>query len=167
VIHCGTLDSVDDLPGALLLAYRALRPGGRLVASMVGGPSLSSFKAGLMAAEAALGHPSGAHFHPQLEIRAIGDLLTRAGFVMPVVDGDFVPVRYAKAEKLASDLRAIALGNQLSSRVHLAKSVWRDFLSAHDGLEDGFTLINLGAWKAAQGEHFPVGPSGRAFPMAQ
>ncbi|MCP5990175.1 class I SAM-dependent methyltransferase, partial [Klebsiella pneumoniae] len=77
VIACGTLDSVNDLPGALILMRRVLRPDGLMLAAFAGAGSLSRLKAALLAAE---GDRPGQHVHPQVDVRSAGDLLSRAGF---------------------------------------------------------------------------------------
>ena len=85
VLACGTLDSVNDLPGALILMRRVLRPDGLMLAAFAGAGSLPRLKAALLAAE---GDRAGQHIHPQVDVRAAGDLLSRAGFAMPVADGE-------------------------------------------------------------------------------
>ena len=83
VIACGTLDSVNDLPGALILMRRVLRPDGLMLAAFTGAGSLPRLRAALMVGE---GDRPGQHIHPQVDVRSAGDLLSRAGFAMPVAD---------------------------------------------------------------------------------
>jgi SAM-dependent methyltransferase len=113
IIACGTLDSVNDLPGALILMNRILRPDGLLLAAFAAAGSLPVLRGALMAAE---GERVGQHMHPQVDVRAAGDLLSRAGFAMPVADGDTLSVRYSSIVPLMLDLRGMAAGNMLASR---------------------------------------------------
>lgn len=80
VVACGMLDSVDDLPGALILMRRALRPGGLFLGAMLGAGTLSGLKTVIQTVEAVSGSQSAVRFHPQIDVRSAGDLLFRAGF---------------------------------------------------------------------------------------
>ena len=112
IIACGTLDSVNDLPGALILMRRILRPDGLLLAAFSGAGTLPRLRAALMAGE---GDRPGQHIHPQVDVRAAGDLLSRAGFAMPVADGETLTVRYGDILRLMHDLRGMGAGNVLAS----------------------------------------------------
>lgn len=113
IIACGTLDSVNDLPGALILMRRILRPDGLMLAAFSGAGSLPRLKSALLAAE---GDRPGQHVHPQIDVRSAGDLLGRAGFAMPVADGDVLTIRYGDALRLMHDLRGMGAGNVLATR---------------------------------------------------
>lgn len=113
VLACGTLDSVNDLPGALILMRRVLRPDGLMLAAFAGAGSLPRLKSALLAAE---GDRPGQHVHPQVDVRAAGDLLSRAGFAMPVADGDMLTIRYGDIIRLMHDLRGMGAGNMLAHR---------------------------------------------------
>src|SRR3546814_15022327 len=56
------------------------------------------------------------HIHPQIDVRSAGDLLSRAGFAMPVVDGDSLTVRYSSLFSLMADLRGMGASNMLMSQ---------------------------------------------------
>lgn len=113
VVACGTLDSVNDLPGALILIRRVLRPDGLMLAAFTGAGTLPRLRAALMAGE---GDRPGQHIHPQVDVRAAGDLLSRAGFAMPVADSETISVRYGDIVRLMQDLRGMGAGNVLTSR---------------------------------------------------
>jgi SAM-dependent methyltransferase len=113
VIACGTLDSVNDLPGALILMRRILRPDGLMLAAFTGAGTLPRLRAALMAGEK---ERPGQHIHPQVDVRSAGDLLSRAGFTMPVADSDMLTVRYGDMLRLMHDLRGMGAGNVLTSR---------------------------------------------------
>lgn len=152
VLACGTLDSVNDLPGALILMRRILRPDGLMLAAFAGAGGLPVLKAALLAGE---GDRAGQHIHPQVDVRSAGDLLSRAGFAMPVADGDMLTVRYGDIVRLMRDLRGMGATNVLTDRPpHLTRDVLMraggHFASAADA--DGRTaeqmaMLFLSGWK--------------------
>ena len=104
VIACGGLDQVNDLPGALVLIRRALKPDGLFLGSFVGAGSLPRLRAALLGAE----ERAVARLHPQIDVRSAGDLLARAGLALPVADGERITVRYGSLFALLADLRGTA-----------------------------------------------------------
>lgn len=111
VVSAGVLDSVNDVPGALALIRRALRPDGLFLGAFLGAGSLSTLRAALRQAE-----PGAARLHPQIDVRSAGDLLVRAGFALPVADGERLNVRYGDLWGLVRDLRGMAATNLLVGR---------------------------------------------------
>ncbi|MBY0283850.1 MAG: methyltransferase domain-containing protein [Sphingomonas sp.] len=118
VVSAGVLDSVNDLPGALTLARRVLRPDGLFLAAFVGAGSLATLRACLREAE---GDRPVARLHPQVDVRAAGDLLMRAGFALPVADGETLTVRYRDLFGLLGDLRGMAGANIMPGRTPLRR----------------------------------------------
>jgi len=107
----GLLDAVNDLPGALIHIRNALAPGGLMIASFVGGASLVTLRAAMLAAEP---DRPAARMHPLVDPRAAPQLLQRAGFKDPVVDTHTVQVRYSLLATLVDDLRDQGLGSALA-----------------------------------------------------
>lgn len=116
VMSAGVLDSVNDLPGALIQCRRALKPDGLFLAAFVGAGSLPRLRAAVGAADEAAGGAVPPRLHPQIEVRAAGDLLSRAGFALPVADVEPLDVRYSSALSLVADLRGMAGGNMLTGQ---------------------------------------------------
>jgi len=116
IVSIGALDSVNDLPGALLLVRRALKPDGLFLAAFAGAGSLPRLRRAMLAADSAEGRGVSARLHPQIDARAAGDLMTRAGFALPVVDVERVEIRFSGLMRLVRDLRAMAATNILASR---------------------------------------------------
>jgi len=114
-VSAGVLDGVNDLPGALLLIRRALRPDGLFLGAFAGAGSLQRLRSAMLAADAAEGGASP-RIHPQIDVRAAGDLLARAGFALPVADGHCIDVRFKNIFQLIADLRAMGATNVLASR---------------------------------------------------
>jgi len=106
------LDTVNDLPGALIHMRNALAPGGRAIASFVGAGSLPVLRQVMLAAD---GERPAARLHPMVDARAGAQLLQRAGWVDPVSDCHTVRVAYRSLERLVEDLRAQGLGNVLAA----------------------------------------------------
>ncbi len=112
ILCCGTLESVNDLPGALIALNRALVPDGLLLVSFIGAGSLVRLRAALMAGD---GDRPAQRLHPQVDVRALGDLLHRAGFAMPVADHEPLEVRYGSLLTLLADLRGMGAAQCLDS----------------------------------------------------
>ena len=120
IVSAGTLDTVNDLPGALTLARRALRPDGLFLAAFTGGATLSTLRAALREAE---GDTPAARIHPQVDVRAAGDLLSRAGFALPVADVETLNVRYGDVLGLMRDLRGMGAANLMPGTPPLTRTI--------------------------------------------
>lgn len=107
----GLLDTVNDLPGALIHLRRALAPGGLVIASFPAAGSLPALRAAMMAAEP---DRPAARIHPLIDARAGAQLLQRAGWKDPVVDLHEMRVSYRALDRLVADLRAQGFGNALA-----------------------------------------------------
>jgi Methyltransferase domain len=107
----GQLDAINDLPGALIHLRNALKPGGLVIASFIGGQSLPALRQAMMAAEP---DRPAARLHPMVDARAAPQLLQRAGWKDPVVDSHALMVRYSSLDRLVADLRDQGLGNALA-----------------------------------------------------
>jgi len=116
IVSAGVLDQVNDVPGALIQIRRALRPDGLFLAAFTGAGSLALLKSAFLAAEPA------ARFHPQIDVRSAGDLLSRAGFALPVADTETLTVRYAGVWNLLRDLRGMAATNLLPNTRPLSRA---------------------------------------------
>ncbi len=113
ILSSGTLDTVADLPGALILMRRALKPDGLLLANFAAAPGLAALRAAISIADA---DRAVARLHPQIDVRSAGDLLMRAGFALPVADLETMDVAYSSLARLLEDLREGAATNVLATR---------------------------------------------------
>ncbi len=160
VFSCGVLDTVNDLPGALILIRHVLKPGGVFMAAFPGAGSLPSLRA-MMLEEAAV-----ARTHPQIDVRNAGDLLSRAGFTMPLADHDVVTVRYRGLKTLLQDLRANGFSNALHDISPLkASPKLRKLLSMDSPFEETICLLYITGWKATAQEPLAKGPVKGLFPL--
>jgi len=154
VMSAGGLDSVNDLPGALALVRRSLKPDGLFLGAFLGAGSLSGLKAAMLAADLGSGDTLHARIHPQIDVRTAGDLLVRAGFALPVADGVHLTVRYSDIYRLMADLRGMGLTNLLSAgRVPLTRARLAEAASAYalradaDGrISEPFEIICVTGW---------------------
>jgi hypothetical protein len=112
IASLGTLDTVNDLPGALIHLRGALAPGGLMLAQFMGAGSLPALRAIMLEAD---GERPAARIHPQVDVRAGGQLLQRSGFADPVVDSRGLKVRFGALQVLLGDLRAQGLTGVLAS----------------------------------------------------
>lgn len=110
IVWPGGLDSVNDVPGALVRLRALLAPDGLLLGTFVGDGSLPRLRRAVMTD----GVRSIARLHPQIDLAAMGNLLQRVGFTMPVVDVEALTVRYGDWFALARDLRAAGLSSRLA-----------------------------------------------------
>jgi SAM-dependent methyltransferase len=153
VLAVGTLDTVNDLPAALGLIARALRPGGLFLGAFPGADSLPQLRAAMRAADSISG-AAAAHVHPRIEASAVSPLLTQAGLANPVVDVDRVTVSYPTLFRLIADLRAMGATNILNARPRfvgrtaLAAAAAAFEAAGKDGrTSEIFEILNVAAWR--------------------
>ncbi|HEX9946377.1 MAG TPA: methyltransferase domain-containing protein [Allosphingosinicella sp.] len=172
VVSVGALDGVNDLPGALLLARRALRPDGLFLGAFAGAGSLPRLKRAMLAADAAQGG-AAPRVHPQIDVRAAGDLLTRAGFALPVVDTEPVDVRFGSLMGLVRDLRAMAATNILAERSrrplgrHALAAAIVDFESGEGKTVERFEILHLLGWSPSPDQPRPARRGSGTMSLAQ
>jgi SAM-dependent methyltransferase len=164
VLSLGLLDSVNDLPGALLLIRRALKPDGLFLGAFAGAGSLPRLRSAMLAADAAEGG-AAPRIHPQVDVRAAGDLLTRAGFALPVVDCHGLDVRFGSLSSLVADLRAMGATNVLAARstrpigrfgLAAAMADFADNADPDGKTAERFEIVHLLGWAPAPGQPQPA-----------
>ncbi len=146
IASLGTLDTVNDLPGALIHMRQALAPGGLAIAGFVGAGSLMTLRAAMLAAD---GDRPAPRMHPAVDVRGGGQLLQRAGWADPVVDTRSLAVRFSGLASLVADLRAQGLGNVLaqagppllSSAIRVSKEVFGEQTM------ERFEILTLSGWR--------------------
>ncbi|GGO93583.1 class I SAM-dependent methyltransferase [Stakelama pacifica] len=150
VVAIGTLDTVNDLPGALTLIRRALRPDGLFLGAFFGAGSLATLRRALMTAES---ERPAARIHPQIDVRSAGDLLARAGFALPVADTESLNVRYGDIFGLIRDLRGMAATNVMKERSPLSRTTlgraaqaFADLADPDGRTRERFEVITVTGW---------------------
>lgn len=152
VLSVGTLDTVEGLPLALRSVRLAMRADGLFIGAMSGGDTLPRLREAMRAADATA-DGAAPHVHPRIEASALAPLLASAGFVMPVVDVERVPVGYPSFDKLVADLRAMAATNLLRDRPRRLTRRARDaairaFADDGDRTVETFEILHFAAWTA-------------------
>ncbi len=160
VVSAAGLDSVNDLPGALALIRRILRPDGLFLGAFAAAGSLSTLRAALRDAE---GDRPAPRLHPQIDVRAGGDLLVRAGFALPVADAEQVAVRYPDLFGLFADLRGMAGNNLLRTRrmfrrdtLALAAEAFAARADSDGRTTERFEIVYLTGWAPAPSQPQPA-----------
>ncbi len=160
IVSAGVLDSVNDVPGALTQIRRALRPDGLFLGAFVGGQSLVAARGAFREAES---ERPAARFHPMIDVRSAGDLLVRAGFALPVADGETLTVRYQDLFGLLRDLRGMAASNVLRDRVPLtrgalvaAAQAFANRADADGRVAERFDLIFMTGWAPSPDQPKPA-----------
>lgn len=173
VLACGTLDTVNDLPGALLLVRRVLRPDGLFLGACMGAGSLPRLRQALLGAEGDSPRP---HLHPQTDVRAMGDLLSRAGFAMPVADSETLTVRYSSLLRLMHDLRYMGAGNVMTEArrgplsrdtVLRAAAHFADAADPDGKTAETFSILHMSGWKPDASQPAPARRGSATMSLAQ
>lgn len=122
------LQSLNDLPGALIQMRRALKPDGLVLACLFGADTLAELRQAWLEAEAEIEGGASPRVAPMIGLGDLGHLLQRAGFALPVTDLDRTVVRYASALALMREVKALGFSNSLAQRSR--KPVTRRLLAA-------------------------------------
>ncbi len=172
-----SLHWVNDLPGALTQIRASLRPDGLLLATLFGGETLRELRAALMEAESETTGGVAPRVSPFTDVRDAGNLLTRAGFALPVVDTDSISVTYESMFKLMADLRAMAETNAVIERPRKptgrgtfmrAAEIYRRRFADHRGrLQATFQIITLTAWAPHGSQQKPLRPGSATARLAE
>lgn len=164
-VAVGTLDTVNDLPSALMRIRLSLRDDSLLIGVLSGGETLPKLRAAMRAADSVTGRASP-HVHPRIEPSALAGLLSAAGFVDPVVDVDRVNAGYADFNHLIRDLRAMGATNVLARQdrtpisKRARKAAIKDFAPDEGSKRtfELFELLHFAGWTAASGHSADPGP---------
>ncbi len=170
VVSAGVLDQVNDVPGALALARRALRPDGLFLAAFVGAGSFPTLRRAF--AEAERERPV-ARTHPQIDVRSAGDLLMRAGFALPVADIETLDIGYPDLFRLIEDLRGMAGTAILADRHPLSRealaraaTVFADAAGPDGRIRERVEIIFCTGWSPDPSQPKPARPGSATASLA-
>lgn len=151
IASLGTLDTVNDLPGALVHIRKALAPGGMMIASFLSAGSLPVLRDVMLAADA---DRPAARVHPMVDVRAGGQLLQRTLFADPVIDQRPLQVGFRSLERLVGDIRAQAIGGVLADappvlgKAALSRAKEAFAAAGEDGRTvERFEILTLSGWR--------------------
>ncbi len=176
VVSALALHWVNDLPGTLLQIRRALKPDGLFLAVLAGGETLTELRQSLAAAESEIEGGLSPRVAPFVEVRAMGTLLQRAGFALPVTDVDRLTVRYRDLGGLFKDLRAMGATNALVARrgtplrratVTRSAEIYAERFADADGrLRATFDLLWVSGWAPHDSQQRPLKPGSARMRLA-
>ena len=163
-----SLHWVNDLPGALAQVRRALKPDGFFLGALLGGDSLFELRRCLMDAELKVEGGLSPRISPMADIRDAGNLLTRAGFALPVA--------YANAFDLMKELRGMGENNAVSERrksltrrttlLEAAAMYAKDYADDDGRVTVTFQVLYLGGWTPHASQQKPLKPGSAAQRLA-
>lgn len=170
--------NLNDLPGALIQARRALKPDGLFISAMPGGDTLYELREAMTKAELELYGGLSPHIFPFADKQQYGGLMQRAGFALPVVDSEYITVSYTSIYKLFQDLKGMGEGNSLNARI--GKSLNRQFFDrceaiyradnnfpANDRFDVTFEIIHMIGWSPDQSkQQQPLKPGSAEYKLS-
>ncbi len=171
-----SLHSVNDLPGVLLQVRRVLKPDGLFVAALFAGETLRELRESFAAGQLETLDGISPRVAPLADVRALGGLLQRAGFALPVADVERTVVRYREFQTLVSDLRAMGETNALQERsrrplrretLAAALSHYASHYAEPDGrLRATFEIAYLTGWAPHESQQQPLKPGSAVARLA-
>lgn len=171
-----SLHWVNDLPGALAQVRRALKPDGFFLGALLGGDSLFELRRCLMDAELKIEGGLSPRISPMADIRDAGNLLTRAGFALPVADSDTLTISYANAFDLMKELRGMGESNAVAERrkgfsrratlLEAAAIYAKDYADPDGRVTVTFQVLYLGGWTTHASQQKPLKPGSAAQRLA-
>lgn len=146
------LDTVNDLPGALLHLRAALAPGGIAFVAAPAAGSLPQLRAAMLAAD---GERPAPRLHPAIDAASGVALLQRAGFGRAVADTIPLNVSYATMDRLVGDLRDMGVTSVLETKVPpltrealaTARAAFSTQRNSEDRTIETFEIAFLTGWK--------------------
>jgi hypothetical protein len=116
VLSLVSLQSINDIAGALIQYRQMLRPDGLFLAAIFSGATLNELRTAWLEAESEMTDGAAPRVAPFADLRDLGSLMQRAGFALPVTDQDTTVVRYADPLALMREIKALGLGHALEGR---------------------------------------------------
>jgi malonyl-ACP O-methyltransferase BioC len=171
VISNLSLHWVNDLPGALVQIRRILKPDGLFLASLFASGTLAELRSALLDAELAEEGGASPRVAPFADIKDLGGLLQRAGFHLPVTDGDTITVTYGDPMRLLADLRGMGESNAVAEQrkgltrratlLHALAGYQARFAQGDGRLPATFQVVTMTGWAPhPETVHAPVAGGG-------
>jgi SAM-dependent methyltransferase len=168
IVSLGALHHANALPDVLTHIRQTLQPDGVFLGCLIGGESLLELRQSLLAADSAVYGGVSPRVAPMVEVRALGGLLQRAGFTLPVIDAERIRVRYSSVRDLAHDLRGMGATNALlaRSKTPVSKGYWQRveqeyksrFADSDGRLPATFDLLWVSGWAPHESQQKPLKP---------
>lgn len=176
VVSALSLHLVNDLPGVLTQIRNALRPDGFFLAALLGSETLQELRHAWMLAEEEITGGVSPRVAPFADVRALGGLMQRAGFALPVIDSEVVTVRYASPLVLMRELKGMGASNMLTARRRVpvtrelllrANEIYAEQFSDDDArVRATFEIITLTGWAPHDSQPKPLRPGSAQMRLA-
>jgi NADH dehydrogenase [ubiquinone] 1 alpha subcomplex assembly factor 5 len=177
VLSAMSLHWVNDLPGTLIQIGRMLKPDGLFLGAMLGGGTLWQLRQALAAAESEIEGGLSPRVSPFADLRDAAGLLQRAGFALPVADGETIEVDYESALALMRDLGAMGEGNLVVERrrgmarratlLRAAEIYSERFARPSGRVTASFEVLFLHGWAPHASQPKPLKPGSAAHRLAE
>lgn len=166
IISVGDMHCTNDLPGLLIQLRRVLKPDGVMMSAFAGGETLYELRTALMQSEIDIKSGASPRIYPFTDKQQMAGLMQRAGFALPVVDSEIIPVSYRDMFHLLSDIRGMGESNSLnnslksftSSQVFfVASQIYQDKFKENDGrVTASFEIIFTIGWAPHHSQQQPA-----------
>lgn len=170
-----TFHWVNDLPGALVQARRALKPDGLFLASVLGGETLKELRTALAEAEIAEEGGLSPRVSPMVDIQDLAQLMQRAGFALPVVDTETITVMYPDIIALMTDLRGMGETNAVienrkgflrKKTLAAAAERYTDLFKGRDKkIPATFQILTMTGWGPDASQQKPLKPGSATYSL--
>lgn len=171
------LHAENDPIAAMVQAREALGQDGLFIAVMFGAGTLGELRGVLSEAEIETTGGLSPRIFPFADVRDAGSLLQRAGFALPVADGDRLTVRYAEPLRLLADLRGAGESNTLTDRrrtflgratLMRALQLYRARHAEADGrVTATFNFLTMTGWRPHASQQTPLRPGSAEVSLAE
>lgn len=168
VISLLDLHTINDVPGHLALAARALRPDGLALFAFFAGDTLRELRECWLAVESEITGGASPRVAPMIDLRETGGLLQRAGLALPVADLDTLTLRYDNAIALMQEVKALGFANVMTGRslrlisrrfLQRVAELYRERFSDPDGrIRATVEIAWAMAWKPHASQQQPLKP---------
>lgn len=160
------LQSVNDLPGALVQLRSRLEADGVLIASVFAGETGQALRQFFYRLDEAVIGGMTPRLFPMADHLQLAGLLQRTGFALPVVDTDRFNINYRSIDRLISDLRDLGETNVLTARhgSYAGKKYYRKMQAeftdqfAENGMDLGVEIMWLTGWSPHDSQQKPLKP---------
>jgi hypothetical protein len=144
---------------------------------MLGAGTLDQLRLSWMKAELEIHGGASPRVSPFADVRSLGGLLQRAGFALPVIDGDTIAATYADPVRLMREIRGMGEANALLGRVRSftrrealfrMAELYREEFGTPDGrIPARFELVTLTGWAPDASQPKPLKPGSARTSLAK
>jgi SAM-dependent methyltransferase len=177
IISILSLQTVNDLPGALVQMRKALKPDGLFLACLFAGETLNELRTVWIEAESELRGGAALRVAPFADIRELGALLQRAGLALPVADLDRIVLRYSNALALMREIKSLGFAETLVERspkpvtpalLAQAAAIYdRRFADPDSRIRATIDVAWLTAWSPHESQQRPLRPGSAKARLAE